>query len=689
MRANGIKHGCGILAVGDVSNVPGMLAKGATAGLSSSVKHGPRKNTAGQASSGTQRWAAILLLAWLFPCAASALAREPQVIVEMDRNKIYEGESVLYRVTLNHVDNPSPPELAGFDDFSVTSLGEQSLDSRQITIINGRRTEKIRRGRAYNYRLTPRGTGTLTIPAPTAKVDGRVLRGQEMTLSVVAPQDQNIVRMEITVDHDVVYPTQPFKVTLAVAVKGLPAPFSEREPLAVLPSPPALSMPWVDDASLPDGLAPAVTLNQWLGPLQNRRGVGFGVNNISRNSVFSMFEERAAAFRPDMKKVRLPDKQGVETEYWEYRFTREFIPGRVGVYNFGPVTLKGTFATAVSESGKLTGEAIFAVAKSAMVSVKDVPEQGRPDCYIGAIGQFQLSAELTPKKARVGDPITLTLSLSGKGSLEGVTPPDLAEVPGIAEQFKIYEATDDVRRGSCRFTYSLRPLVEGLETFPAVPVAFFDVEKGEYVTLQTEPIPIEVAKADRLSSRQILSGAGGNQRELQLQSEGVFANITDLSAVRNESIRPGLWLASLCGLAVVYLVLRMVLARMQRLSGDQSRVRRRSAAAKARRRMRAATAELKSRDVRHGTVDMQAALLGLVADVADLPEAGLTSKDVERELAELGVEADLTRQVVELLETCDAAQYGVSSSGPDQLPDQARTLLDALIKTFKRKRLLR
>ena len=104
--------------------------------------------------------AAICLIAGT---AADLAAQSAELIVDIEKQEIYEGESVLYRVTLNHVANPSAPKLDGFDDFQVGTLGEQSLDSRQVTIINGRRSEIVRRGRQYNYRLTPTKSGTLTI----------------------------------------------------------------------------------------------------------------------------------------------------------------------------------------------------------------------------------------------------------------------------------------------------------------------------------------------------------------------------------------------------------------------------------------------------------------------------------------------------------------------------------------------
>ncbi len=58
----------------------------------------------------------------LFVCAlllSPAAAAEPEIIVELSAKEGYQGQSVLYRITLNNVENASAPELAGFDDFDV------------------------------------------------------------------------------------------------------------------------------------------------------------------------------------------------------------------------------------------------------------------------------------------------------------------------------------------------------------------------------------------------------------------------------------------------------------------------------------------------------------------------------------------------------------------------------------------
>ena len=65
----------------------------------------------------------ILLSALLLAGAAPAAGAEPEVLAELARNRIYEGESVQYTVTLNRVRNPSPPDLSGLKDFKVALIG--------------------------------------------------------------------------------------------------------------------------------------------------------------------------------------------------------------------------------------------------------------------------------------------------------------------------------------------------------------------------------------------------------------------------------------------------------------------------------------------------------------------------------------------------------------------------------------
>jgi hypothetical protein len=630
--------------------------------------------------------AALAMASWVVPC--SAAGDKPEIIVEMDRNRIYEGESVLYRVTLNNVENPRRPDLSGFDDFSITPLGEQTLDSTFTTIINGRRSDIIRRGRQYNYRVTPQRAGNLTIPAPTVEVDGQKLVGKEMSLVVTAPQDQDLVRMDITAVPASVYPLQQFTVILSISVKSLPPPYADESPVGIQTNPPDLQIPWVDDEHLPKGLKPNVTWQRWLQSLQSRRGGGFAVNNIGTNSVLSFFEDRRLTFQPEPQDVRLPDKSGTMASYRQYQFKRTFIAKNVDQYVFGPVSLKGIFVSGVNSSGAAETKDIYAIAKPLTVKIKDVPDDGRPPTYIGAIGRFQFDADLSPHKAKTGDPMTLTLTLTGQGSFDRATMPELAKIPQIADNFKIYEATEQNKGDQRTFTCALRPLSAGVKEFPPIEISYFDVQDEKYVTLASKPIPIDIEKADKLAGRDIVASPSGvqpSQKELETRQEGVYANVTDLGQLADESIRPERWLAALGGLAGLYGAGALVVVRVRRLSGDTVRQRRRSAPANARRLLHEAVKELSAGHVREGADRLESAIVNLVADWTNAPAEGMTPAEACRKLQSLDVDDEVLNRARQFMENCESAHYGASPQAAETLRHDAKGVLEAVIRALRKK----
>ncbi|MCX7394605.1 MAG: BatD family protein [Planctomycetales bacterium] len=625
-------------------------------------------------------------LFWSSPAHA---APRPELIVETDATEIYEGESVLYRVTLNHVDNPSPPSLDGFDEFQIGVLAEQTLDSQQITIINGTRHETVRRGRQYNYRLTPRRSGELTIPSPSAKVANEVLRGKEVRMLVVAAEVQDVVVMQHAVDRTTVYPTQPFTLTLSIFVKGLPAEFRQRDPLTIQPKPPVLSLPWLDDDQIPTGIQAEKTWREILESLVSRRGAGFQLNNIGGASAFSLFEQETIRFHPQPTKVTRKDRGGQDVEYWEYQFRRTLIPQKQGTFEFGPVTLKGTFATAI-ETGTLKGEKIYAVEKKIEVTVKDVPLQGRPDSFCGAIGTFGLRSELSPTSSRVGDPMTLTLLLTGRGTVAEAKPPDIAAVAGIPGAFRTYEATEEIRAETHIFTYGLRPLAPGITEFPSISMSYFNVDRDQYVTVSTDPIPVSIREAESLLNEQIVSSSTAESKSseaLQVSQAGLLANDNRLSALHNDSVLIVPWLMLWVGMLATYATFAAAIAWTRYRHGDPAVVRRRGAGRQARITLREVASLNPSSESRAICDALRRAIVGLIADYLNVPPAGLTPRDVDDNLERLGVDPTRRLAIHQFLQACDAARYGLAAEDFERLEHQCISLvndLDLILKKQQR-----
>ena len=617
------------------------------------------------------------------------LAQSPEVLVELDRDQIYEGESVRYTVMLNHVQNPSRPELVGFDDFDIQAAGERSVTS--ISTFNGRRIE--RRGQSYDFVLTPKRAGLLEIPSPTTVIDGRTIRGRVLTLEVVAPQQQDVAVLEVTAEPTAVYPMQSFIVRLTVAVKGLPDHFSDTDPTAVLPQPPSLSMPWVADEELPDGIEAKVPWERWLSPFIRQRG-GFAINNIRDRSgglLGSFFGDvRTTAFAPKPRRSIREDLRGRKVDYWEYTWEREFISAQAGTMQFGPVVLKGTFGTDMDTRGDLRGQRIYAVVQPVEVELKEPPEEGRPESYLGAIGRFTATTSLSPTRAKVGDPMTLTLSLRGEGTLDRAVAPQLDQMAGVTAAFKVYEATEEAKRDERRFTYSLRPKHAEVQEFPPIAWAYFDVAREQYVTLATEPISLEISPAERLSEREIAMArtTTGSEQTIEASGDGIFANVTDLNQLRNESVRPDRWFLSLGGMAGVFLVLAVTVQMIQRQAADPATGRRRAAPARARGRMQEALRGFATDD-RLGAADrLGMALIGLVADTFDMSESGLTSTDAAKQLAQAELDAELVQRFSALLATYDQVRFGAAAQAIDSIKDQTPGLLDDLTTALRKKKLL-
>jgi hypothetical protein len=631
----------------------------------------------------------VLTIVAMFIALPWAAASEPEVKTSLERTRIYEGESVGYHVTISNVKDPPAPNLKSLEaDFAVVPQNRNSFNRFEHQEVDGRVTKDgWHYEQRFNYQITPRRVGTIEIPAPTVEIDGRVYRGQPLTLQVRGADQQDTVRMTIRTSRETVYPTQPFAVTLSVAVKALPPPYADMNPvgpivLAAIRSPPLLEIPWAGDEKLPKGLEPKMNWRQWLQSLENGGG-GFSVNGIN---VIIGFDRRLLTFQPEPQRVRLADRSGKEADYWQFDFRREFVPKRIGRYSFGPANLHGAQVAEVVEGGHATTENVYAVAKPVVVEVRDVPAEGRPACYIDAVGTFRLSADLEPKKVKTGDPMTLALTLEGEGTLDSATPPELAKLPAVADHFKIYDATDQTRGKQRRFVYSIRPRDADIKEFPPIAAAYFDVDAGRYVTLQTEPIPIEVTKAVQLAGRDIVAGrlpSGG--KEVELRQGGIFANIADPAQMVGEPIRPEHWLFGAGGLAGVYAALALGVGRWRRLHGDPALVRRRAALGQAKKQLRRAAADFAAGRTNEGADGVLAGLRGLVADMLGRPVAGMTSTDACRLLETCGAGPELVERLRGLLDACEAVRYGGSAGGSASLGRDAQRLLRPLHAALRKR----
>jgi hypothetical protein len=145
------------------------------------------------------------------------------------------------------------------------------------------------------------------------------------------------------------------------------------------------------------------------------------------------------------------------------------------------------FAPSMPTEVKLRSDAQF-------VEVKPLPPKAPPE-FAGAVGMFSLKADVNPKTANVGDPLTVTATLTGRGNFDRVTAPTLQDETGWHKYppSANFKQDDDVGiSGAKTFETVLSPK-GGKDQLPPVVFTYFDPVKENYVTLRSDAIPLRIA----------------------------------------------------------------------------------------------------------------------------------------------------------------------------------------------------
>ena len=170
--------------------------------------------------------------------------------------------------------------------------------------------------------------------------------------------------------------------------------------------------------------------------------------------------------------------------------------------------------------GNVQRKPIKATSPEFTFHVLDLPKKGRPDNFTGAIGNFTMGVAGAPLMVEVGEPITLTMTIGGEGNFNRVEAPVFPR----NQSWKTYSPTSDFSSDSDKHTgvksFEQAIVVKkvGVNAIPSLSFSYFDPHKRDYVTLQSEPIPLQLQGGDESRSvgdvkidQETLQQVGGNK----------------------------------------------------------------------------------------------------------------------------------------------------------------------------------
>lgn len=611
-----------------------------------------------------KRWV-TMMAATVALCAAA----EPTLQLSLDRNRIYLGESVVARVSLNDGgQNPPAPKFVGGSPASIDYRGPQSSFSSYTTIVNGRRENVVNSSTTFTFVLTPSEAGLFDTGRPTLAINGKTLSCPSEKVRVMAPEDLDFVKATLSCPEKSVLVDGRFRIEATVSVRALPEPNASFEPIhpqrplsltaAYLDFPEAegLRPPAAQDALnplvAPNASLPYFTINGYQSSAFDFPGFG------GFPSFGSPFRDNPVHFRPAPERV---EEGG--TNWWRYTFSTEYLATAEGTYSFGPLALKGSVITGAKPDGTAEMSELYIVAPAVEVRVTPPPEEGRPAWYSGAVGRSMAAkASLDAVRCKVGDPLTLTLDITGDVSAAAIRPPDIASQPGMPASFRIYgdHVESESIDGGKRFKYRLRPLEAGTLEFPAVLTAYYDSSEGRYETVSTDPIPLQVDATTQIAISAPGDGTDGDGASMP---DGiVFAATDDLSvplpfglgALEAESLlaRWPRWLLLPPGTWLLLLALKRTIAALRRWRWA---TRHRRAAHRARRRYARATQA-------NQTAEALSAARALAAALMEEDAPSLTAKEFRERAARRGLDASEVAALANAMEALETTEYGRASS---------------------------
>ncbi len=567
-----------------------------------------------------------VLLALLLPLWVAGA--EPRVRGALSSNSAGVGEAVEYELTIEGelADQPPAPSVDGIEVRGPNV-------NRQMSFINGNVSNRL----ILTYSLVPKREGKFTIPAMEMRIGGKVMKTLPATLTVTP--GETMKEAGDLAFAKVVLPKQAFYV-------GEVAPLEVRLYL---------------DASARWELRGPPTLS----------GDGFTMRPFEK---------------PSERNTVLSGKT-----YHLVTFSTVITPGKAGKITLGPVPVNLVVSKPsrsqqrfdIFAQGFRSAQEMSVNAPALDIEVKPLPVAGRPKDFSGAIGKFEFNATGTPGRVKVGEPVSMKLSIRGSGNFDRIGQPQLAEPEGWTTYSakQEFNGSDSMgNEGVKTFELPVTPTVNKT-TMPIFAFSFFDPESAKYVTLKNNAAPLIVEGAPAVVVPAPVPETAKNPEPPKAESkvpavQDILANLPDIgraSVALGPSFAPAAFFAVL--FAPVPIAFALVAWHRRRSDGKIARL------ANLKRERSALLSQVKSAEGRAEVLDAAVKAMRLHAQIES---SGVQVEDEETAL--LGsrkLDAETEKALCEIFSARTELLYA-GARGSDRISDTERDRVLAAVSDFER-----
>ena len=581
--------------------------------------------------------------------AQTSIRVEVHNIVELS-----ERFNVVFVVEGEHT--PSDFTWSPGDDFTLV-WGPQKGTSTSIQITNGKtvRTSQV----SYTYILQAKRTGSFTIAPASAKVKGKDIHSNAVTVKVVdngakggqaqqgsaqsqqqqsqqaASSQESDIFMRLTLSRNSVVVGEPVTATLKIYHRANLVGFENAKF-------PAFKGFWSQEVEAPSNVE------------FQREEVNGTVYNAALLRRWVIIPQKPGDVSIDPAEiVCLVNVQRRRTggSIFDDFFGSDYATVRQRVYTSSPT-----------------------------LHVSALPE-GAPASFGGGVGEFSIKARVSKDTLKTHDAASLVVTLTGKGNIALLEAPKVNFPPDF-EAYDVKSTTSGgATSGTKTFEYPFIPRSHGDFTIAPVQFSYYDVKTRRYVTARTDSLHLAVQKAPGTATTVADPGT-----TLTVDRKGVRNLGEDIRFIKTKTAlgQPRSFFIGTVAYAVIFALMvlatlgfwlgfRKIAARRADVAGTRNR----KATKQALKRLSQAKEFLQKDLYTAFYEELHRSLLGFVGDKLAMDMAEQSKDNISGALVSKGVSESTAKDFVQLLEECEYARYS-----PDAGHDAMNTHYEKAVETI-------
>jgi hypothetical protein len=382
-----------------------------------------------------------------------------------------------------------------------------------------------------------------------------------------------------------------------------------------------------------------------------------------------------------------PEQVGDETYYSGVVHKVILVPQKSGKLEISPFDIVvqhdkkvkvGYFTTYQTQNTTLQSKAVN-------VSVKPLPD-GKPRAFSGAIGDFDITANVNATEVKANDAIVFKVTVKGKGSIKLIDKVDYEFSP----TFEVFDpvvkskVSENGMSGSKEFEITVIPRHSGEFVVNPFQLVYFNPLTGKYITKKSKSFIINVEKVEEDSTQVIVSNLSRSEVELLESDIRYIKTNTKLKSKNAYLIESAGFYLAILFIALLFSVALFLRREQIKRNANIAKTRHRKASKIAGKRLKLAQKQLSENNLEAFYEELTKALWGYISDKLNIPFSAMSAEQAQEQLILRGVSEETVNSLQELINECEFARYAPSAGNfkPDEILERANEIVSKIEQNF-------